>query len=267
MKIIDSPNVYLIGKTTLCEEGLNAYLADIGSPDWAPDPEVSGAENLIEAAGRMCYRSWQPYDPEKPEASNPNVGRVRKGNKHYIGNVLAHAHGSILEHANLTFIIRGVSRVVTHELVRHRAGMAYSQESLRYVRLDDLSVWLPEALKGNQAAVDKFKDVIAMLETVQSDMADIFDIENIKAFGPKKELTSMFRRLAPIGLGTSIVVTGNLRAWRHVIAIRTSVHAEEEIRIVLDQIARICQREFPNAFQDMSRNPENGEWTFDNAKV
>lgn len=267
MHIIDQPKVYLVGKTSLCADGLAAYLADIGSPEWAPDPEVSGGENLIEAAGRMCYRSWQPYDPEKPECSNPNVGRVRKGNRQYLANVLAHAHGSILEHVNLTFIIRNVSRVVTHELVRHRAGMAYSQESLRYVRLDDLGVWLPEAVKGNPEALKRFSEVVAFLESVQSDLAKLFDIDNIGEFGPKKELTSMFRRLAPIGLGTSIVATGNLRAWRHVIAIRTSVHAEEEIRVVLDQIAGICRREYPNAFQDMRQDQETGEWTFDNPKV
>jgi thymidylate synthase (FAD) len=267
MQIIDKPRVYLVGKTQLCRDGLADYLNDIGSPDWDLDPDVSDGENLIEAAGRMCYRSWQPYDPCKPECSNPNVKRVRKGNRSYIGNVLAHAHGSILEHTNMTFIIRGVSRVVTHELVRHRAGMAYSQESLRYVRLDDLSVWLPEALQDNQEAVKRFKEVVQFLESIQSDMANLFDIENMKEFGPKKELTSMFRRLAPIGLGTSIVVTGNLRAWRHVIEIRTSSHAEEEIRIVLDQIAEICQREYPNAFQDMHRDPDTGVWAFDNSKV
>ena len=177
MHTIERPKVYLVAKTMLAGDGLQAYLQDIGSPDWRPDPEVSDGENLIEAAGRMCYRSWQPYDPEKPEASNPNVGRVRKGNRGYLANVLGHGHGSILEHANLTFIIRGVSRVVTHELVRHRAGMAFSQESLRYVRLDDLGVWLPEALKGNTEAVKRFEEVVAFLESVQSDMADLFDIE------------------------------------------------------------------------------------------
>lgn len=267
MHIIANPKVYLIGKTQLCREGLDEYLRDIGNPDWRADSAVSDGENLIEAAGRMCYRSWQPYDVAKPEASNLNVSRVRKGNRPYLANVLAHAHGSILEHVNLTFIIREVSRVVTHELVRHRAGMAYSQESLRYVRLDDLGVWLPQAVKGNPEAAKRFAEVAAFLESVQSDLAGLFDIENIREFGPKKELTSMFRRLAPIGLGTSIIVTGNLRAWRHVIAMRTSQHAEEEIRIVLDQVAQICQREYPNAFQDMSKDETTGEWQFENRKV
>jgi len=214
----------------------------------------------------MCYRSWQAYDPEKPQATNPNVTRVREGNESYIGNVLKSGHGSILEHANMTVIMRNVSRVVTHELVRHRAGMAYSQESLRYVRLDDLSFWLPQAAREDETVKKKYENTVESLEQVQKDLADLFDIANMSNFHEKKALTSMFRRVAPIGLGTSIVVTGNLRAWRHVISMRSSEAAEEEIRIVADQLAQICLKEFPSVFQDMSKN-DLGEWVFLNDKV
>ncbi|MFP4159178.1 MAG: FAD-dependent thymidylate synthase [Desulfobacterales bacterium] len=267
MRQIDHPKVYLVAKTMLVTEGLNAYLKDIGDPDWQTESSISDAENLIEAAGRMCYRSWQPYDPAKPEASNPNVTNVRRGNDRYIANVLKSGHGSVLEHANATFICRNVSRVFTHELVRHRAGMAYSQESLRYVRLDDLPVWVPDSARSNPEAEKKFSEVIDFLENSQKELAEIFGIEDIDEFSRKKMLTSMFRRLAPIGIGTSIMVTGNLRAWRHIIGMRTSVHAEEEIRLVGDQIAGICKKEFANVFQDMYKNEESGEWVFDHSKV
>lgn len=267
MRELDSPKIYLVAKTTFFEDGLEQYLKDIGGPDWAPAEDVSDGENLIEAAGRMCYRSWQPYDPEKPRATNPNVTRVREGNKSYIGNVLKAGHGSILEHVNMTFIMRGVSRVVTHELVRHRAGMAYSQESLRYVRLDDLDFWLPEDAQNNAEAKQKFEDVVTFLEGVQKDLGRIYDIDNLETFHVKKQLTSMFRRLAPIGLGTSIMVTGNLRAWRHVIAMRSSEGAEEEIRIIADQLAEACKAHYPNVFQDMEKDEESGEWRFANEKV
>ncbi len=267
MRILEKPKVYLIAKTTLVSEGLDSYFRDIGSPQWRPDPDVSDAENLVEAAGRICYRSWQSYDPDKPQATNPNVTRVRMGNERYLGNILSSGHGSVLEHASMTFILAGVSRVLTHELVRHRAGMAYSQESLRYVRLDELDFWFPKALKGNEAARKKFEEVVSFLEGVQRDLAEIFDIDNIKSFAEKKKLTSMFRRLAPIGLGTSIMVTGNLRAWRHVIAMRTAPAAEEEIRQVMGQVAAICKQEYPNLFQDMNQDPETGAWTFEYPKV
>ncbi|MFO7838468.1 MAG: FAD-dependent thymidylate synthase [Desulfosalsimonadaceae bacterium] len=267
MKPIEEPGVYLVAKTQLVHEGLDAYLRDIGSPDWEPDGSVSDGENLAEAAGRMCYRSWQPYDPEKPEATNPNVGRVRRGNAGYLGNVLKSGHGSVLEHVNMTFICRNVSRVFTHELVRHRAGMAYSQESLRYVRLDDLAFWMPEAARSNQEAKEKFETVIDFLENTQKELAQIFGIEDSADFAEKKHLTSMFRRLAPIGLGTSIMVTGNLRAWRHIIGMRTSPAAEEEIRIVAGRIAAVCKREYPNIFQDMELDEASGVWQFTHTKV
>lgn len=267
MRKIENPKAYLVAKTMLVNEGLNEYLKDIGNPDWEPDKSAADGENLIEAAGRMCYRSWQPYDPEKPEATNPNVGRIRKGNALYIENVLKSGHGSILEHVSMTFICRNVSRVFTHELVRHRAGMAYSQESLRYVRLDDLPFWIPDSARDNPDAEKKFMDVIDFLENTQKELAKIFNFDKLKNFTSKKMLTSMFRRLAPIGIGTTIVVTGNLRSWRHIIEMRTSVHAEEEIRIVCSQIAQICKKEYPHVFQDMSFDAATGEWVFTHPKV
>jgi thymidylate synthase (FAD) len=267
MKLIEQPKVYLVAKTQLVREGLASYLKDIGSPEWEADPGVSDGENLVEAAGRMCYRSWQPYDPGKPEATNPNVSQVRHGNAAYLANVLRSGHGSVLEHVQMTFICRHVSRVFTHELVRHRAGMAYSQESLRYVRLDDLSFWLPEAARSHPAAREKFESVVDFLENTQKELAEIFGIADSKDFTEKKHLTSMFRRLAPIGLGTCIMVTGNLRAWRHIIEMRTSPAAEEEIRIVTGQIAEIAKREYPNIFQDMEPDPETGTWRFNHPKV
>tara|TARA_B100000315_G_C14516977_1_gene559636 strand:+ start:527 stop:1330 length:804 start_codon:yes stop_codon:yes gene_type:complete len=264
---IKTPRVYLVAKTSLVVDGLNAFLSDIGSPDWSISSDVSDGENLVEVAGRICYRSWQPYDPDKPNSTNPNITKVREGNDKYLRNILESGHGSVLEHVCLTFICSGVSRVFTHELVRHRAGMAYSQESLRYVRLDDLSFWFPEVLKGNVEAQKKFKDVVSFLEGVQKDLAALFNIKDIKDFATKKKLTSMFRRLAPEGIGTTIMVTGNLRSWRHIIAMRTSQAAEEEIKIIGDKIARICKKEYPNIFQDMEYESNTGEWKFIFKKV
>jgi thymidylate synthase (FAD) len=105
------------------------------------------------------------------------------------------------------------------------------------------------------------------LENVQKELASVFDIKNLKDFSAKKKLTSMFRRLAPLGLGTTIMVTGNLRAWRHIIAMRTSEGAEEEIRLVIGEVARILKKEYPSVFQDMTRNEKTGAWEFEFNKV
>jgi len=266
MRIVDSPESYLVVITSLNDIGLNSYLDDIGDPDWDPDISVSDGENLIEAAGRMCYRSWQAYDPAKPLATNPNVKKVREGNRDYIANVLKHKHGSILEHVSASFILKDVSRVLTHEITRHRAGTAFSQESLRYVRLNDLSFWIPTLIKENDAAIELFLGAITQMEQWQTQLAEIYDIDNMKDFHTKKLLTSAFRRIAPIGLSTCILVTGNLRSWRHIVEMRTSEGAEEEIRISCDQIAEALSVEFPNVFQDMELN-DKGERIFVNSKV
>ncbi|KKK63349.1 hypothetical protein LCGC14_2995190, partial [marine sediment metagenome] len=85
---------------------------------------------------------------------NRNLTRVREGNQPHIKNILDSGHGSVLEHASATFAFRNVSRVFTHEIVRHRAGWAFSQESLRYVRADELGYWLPSILQDITSSVE-----------------------------------------------------------------------------------------------------------------
>jgi thymidylate synthase (FAD) len=163
--------------------------------------------------------------------------------------------------------------------VRHRAGTAFSQESLRYVRLTDLGAYFPDAFRehdtgGSQTSDDnvfadayrEFCDVFEYAEKVQKELARIHDIDNMKDFKAKKKLTSAFRRLAPIGLTTAIVVTANHRAWRHIISMRCSEHAEEEICKVIRMVAEQLKQAYPNIYQDMTLN-EDGTVTFENPKV
>src|SRR3990172_4075932 len=129
------PKVFLVGETQTVEDGLREYLVHIGVPDWGTDAPTD-SEELIEVMGRLCYRSFEP-------GMNPNVTKVREGSEAYLGNILQVKHGSVLEHPTLQFIFADVSRVFTHELVRHRVGVAISQESLRFVRLTDIPFWFP----------------------------------------------------------------------------------------------------------------------------
>jgi len=259
------PEVYCIAKTDLDRAEFDRYLKDIGEPNWKPTTTIPG-ELLIEAAGRMCYRSWQPYDPAKPHCSQPNVSKVREDSKVYFENVLKSRHGSILEHVNMSFICRNVSRIYSHELVRHRAGCAYSQESLRYVRLNIIDFWMPEAILENEKGAKRFREIMKQLGEIQVELAELYDIDNIKSFDKRKELTSAFRRLAPDGLATTILFTANIRALRHIIAMRTDPHAEAEIRLVFDKVAEVCKNSYPFLFQDMERK-EDGSWTFEYLKV
>lgn len=254
------PKVYLIAGTMLDTEGECRYLESINQREWRSNA-TSDSDELIEFAGRLCYRSWSSYDEKNPLGTNKNVSRVREDNEKYIQNIINHAHGSTLEHSNITMLFDNVSRVLTHELVRHRAGMAYSQESLRYVRLDKLKFWIPDEVKVNPELLSVFIETVQYLENVQEKLNKIINLDGL-SFDEKKKWTSRFRRLAPIGLGTSILVTGNLRAWRHIVNMRGNEHAEEEIRMVVNQVAPILKQFSPSTFSDLINN--NGVWEYQN---
>lgn len=236
------PKVFLVGQTRVVEEGLQAFLDHIGVPDWNTDAP-SDAERLCEAFGRLCYRSFEP-------GLNPNVTKVREGNAPYLSHILKVGHGSILEHAVLNFIFADVSRVFTHELVRHRAGTAISQESLRYVRLDRLSAYVPCHIHEHEEGMEIFCKTMEQLEEVQRNLARAFAIEDETKFDRKKKLTSAFRRVAPIGLATTVAWSCNFRTLRHVIEMRTAPDAEEEIRLVFGMVYDAVKDLYPNLLGD-----------------
>jgi thymidylate synthase (FAD) len=257
-----TPSVFLIARPSLDLEGMRGYLEDVGGASWlegrlGESDEPNPAELLIEFAGRACYRSWEP-------GLNPNVTKIRTDQEEYLGNLLRSLHGSVLEHASFSFAFRNVSRVFTHELVRHRAGSAFSQESLRYVRLTDIGFRVPPALEPVREEV---LNLVEQLEEFQVTAAEKLGIdEEGLPFAVKKEVTSALRRLAPIGLSTDIIWTANVRTLRHVIEMRTAEGAEEELRLVFDKVARIMSAEAPKLFQDFSRT-EDGSWVPEYRKV
>jgi thymidylate synthase (FAD) len=258
-----APSVHLIARPSVDLRGMRAYLEDVGGASWLEEREreAGGAPNdaqlLIEFCGRVCYRSWEP-------GLNKNVTRVRRDQDEYFGNLLSSLHGSVLEHASFTFAFRDVSRVFTHELVRHRAGSAFSQESLRYVRLTEIGFRVPPALEPLR---DQVVSLVEQLEEFQVSAAQALALDDDGVpFAVKKEVTSALRRLAPIGLSTDIVWTANVRTLRHVVEMRTAPGAEEELRFVFDRVARIMQREVPGLFQDFAR-ADDGAWLPEHRKV
>ena len=253
--------VFLIARPSVDVDGMRGYLSEVGGESWLErrlaEPDQVAGELLVEFGGRACYRSWEP-------GLNPNVTRVRTDRREYFANILSSAHGSVLEHANFSFALRNVSRVFTHELVRHRAGSAFSQESLRYVRLTDIGFRVPPGLEPVR---ERVLNMVEQLEEFQvSAAAELeLDAEGVP-FHVKKELTSALRRLAPLGLSTDIIWTANARTLRHVIEMRTAAGAEEELRLVFDMIAELMFSEAPLLFQDFTRQ-DDGSWTPAHRKV
>jgi thymidylate synthase (FAD) len=258
-----SPQVFLLSRPALDIDAMRQYLRHAGGEAWLDRrlKEANGALNpgqtLVEFSGRLCYRSWEI-------GLNPNVTRIRDDQDEYFENLLASRHGSVLEHANYSFALHDVSRVFTHELVRHRAGSAFSQESLRFVRLVDVGFRIPPDLESMRSEV---VSIVEQLEDFQRQAAAKLDLdEEGVPFHVKKEATSALRRLAPLGLSTDIVWTANLRTIRHVIEMRTAPSAEEELRLVFDAIAALMLAETPGLLQDFQRL-DDGTWQPTHSKV
>lgn len=267
-RIIERPEVFLVGEPTLAWNEISRYLKKVGertntdAEAWARRTvgNVSNGEALVELGGRLCYRSWVP-------GANANVTKVRENSTEYFGNIISSGHGSVMEHANYSFIFDDVSRVFTHEMVRHRAGVAVSQESMRFVRLTDIPFWFPEWAREDKALMANAVIILEQLEEFQLWMTKHFglDTEGIN-FSEKKHKTSFMRRFAPDGVATGMLCTINIRALRHIVFMRTALGAEEEIRLVMDDVAKLAIKATPNLMQDYSPN-ENQEWIPEFLKV
>jgi thymidylate synthase (FAD) len=206
---------------------------------WATD--ATGGQALAEFAGRACYESWDKPNP----ATATNAG--------YLRHILEVGHLSVLEHATVTVYLRGISRSLTHELIRHR-HFSYSQLSQRQPPSDDGGLVEPDIIAADpdlharfvdapEAALAAYRDLLAGLE-------QRFPGDGRAASLQRKQARQAARAVLPFALETRIVVTGNYRAWRHFVAMRASEHADVEIRALAVACLRELQRIAPNVFVD-----------------
>lgn len=205
--------------------------------EWQGDS--SGGERLAEFAGRLCYMSQR----------NP-AGR---STHEYLLNILKQGHGSVLEHANYSLLLEGVSRSLTHELVRHRAGFAYSQLSQRYVDESHAAFVVPPAIIGDPALESQWKSQVDSAQAAYVALVDEL-MQRYAWVDDKVHRRKMAREAArgvlPNSTETKIVVTANARAWRTMLELRSSEGAELEIRRLAVMTLRILQQEAPAFFGD-----------------
>lgn len=251
-------SVRVLARTVVDREAVRAWLDEMGASEF----EVPGEESvtdpalLVALAAKQCYMAFQP-------GINPNVTKVRKDMVEYLDNVLKQRHGSVLEHAVFTFGINGCSRVFTGEMNRHRAGVGISERSMRYIRYTDISFWMPECFRDDPADAPEIarkksrsREILAAQfesqERMMAEFAALWEKELAPAstFHLKKVLTSAFRRGIGMGIATGGVWTLNIRALRHVIALRTDPGAEEEIAHVFRKVGRIMLAAVPELFGD-----------------
>ena len=278
------PQIFCIGETRKNEDEMQRYLAAIGAEGWTTDA-LDDISEIIEVEGRGCYLAFGTE-------LNENVTRVREGNESYLANIIESGHGSVLAHGYVNFQIIEVSRVFTHELVRHPTGSGFSQESLRYVRANDLGYYIPPCLQDIPGIDDLFKDhwqeaetrykyILAMafcketnnyglLNSLPKDRLDYL-VEGFNKFRMtvKKKYTSAARRFLPIGMATKIGWSCNMRTLRNVLEQMTDPNAEEEIRFVFEKVGIMSQERWPNLFMDYKPEMADGFLWFktDNMKV
>lgn len=270
-----SPKVYCIGRSIVDCNAIREWLTDLGvSKDRVVELMIESASNptesIVALAGRRCYNSYEP-------GLNPNVTKTRTDFGEYMENILNSGHGSVTEHIYVSFALEGVSRVFTAEMNRHRAGVAISEASMRYIRFEDIGFWMPDSINCDTSTRELpksaktqaiFKEAFQQAEDNYKKLLSIWseELDEGSAFAQKKALTSMMRRIIPMGVSTGGVWTANLRAWRHIVRMRTEKFAEEEIRLVLsaiyDQLSVIC----PNLLSDATKK-EDGSVAFKNPKI
>ncbi|MGH9432130.1 MAG: FAD-dependent thymidylate synthase [Terriglobia bacterium] len=237
---VTQPKVYLLGRQAVVEEELARFLSDEGLI-FSTDTAVA-AEVLNEIAGRTCYMSF---------------GKGRKSNREYLENILSSKHGSVLEHAVWNVLITGVSRSLTHELVRHRAGFGYSQLSQRYVDESDARYVVPPLYQQNEALCAKWKQTIDSVRQAYAELAEATTrfVQEIHPEMPPRDRRKWARQAArsvlPNACETKIFVTGNARSWRHFVELRGSAHADTEIRLLAVEVCRVLKKESPNLFFDV----------------
>jgi thymidylate synthase (FAD) len=292
------PKVRLTGRMHPEPEQIREWLIeDLGCIEqvaefYAYNTTKTAGEILVELAGRRCYNSFQ-------EGLNPNVTRIRKDIQEYIDNILKSGHGSILEHVYYRFNIENVSRVFTGEMNRHRAGVAISEASMRYIRYTNIPFvrtplltmteedyrdadvqkylkWTPDAYRTELKSIsykklrtiEMFTEIVESVEKAYEELCTLWadELSPKSSFHWKKHLTSLLRRIMPMGISTGGVWTANLRALRHICTMRCSEAAEEEIQLVANQILGIMRKEEPLFFGDFKQD-ERGFWAPGHVKV
>ncbi len=241
MNVLTDPKVYLVGRSAIDTSAVQQFLSDEGTA-WTTDTE-NGSELIAEMAGRVCYMSFG----EK---------QGRRSNQDYLMNLIRMEHGSVLEHSVWNFIVTGVSRSFTHELIRHRAGFAYSQLSQRYVDESEADFVEPDVIAGDPDLHDIWLESVTRSHEAYRKLADGLselierDYPDMKRRDKRKRAREAARSVLPNATETKMFFSANARALRHFIEYRGAPDAEPEIRKVALKVLEIMKDESPSIFGD-----------------
>jgi len=184
------------------------------------------ADSICAAAGRSCYS-------ERSSADLLGTGDPAKS----LGKIVGMGHHSVIEHAVFTFSVEGVSRALTHQLVRHRIA-SFSQQSQRYVSLKEPTFVTPNTIKSDSETLAIFEEMMDEIWNAYSDLVD-------KGIPPEDA-----RYLLPNGCTTNITITMNARELLHFFSSRCCERAQWEIREMSEKMLELCKEVSPTIFKD-----------------
>ena len=237
MRVKTEPEVFVISCNGIRLAELDHFLTanDLDQP---LDSQLQGTpgEQIVEAATRTCYLSF---------------GKGRPTHE-FFANILEQKHGSTLEHATLTLAISGISRSLSHELVRHR-HISISQLSQRYVDHSDIAIVMPPAIQM-LSTLDKeyWKGSVGEQIMAYEHFADLLHANTSN----RKQNREAARSLLPNCVETMLFATANARTWRWFCQLRSSSHADAEIQQLAEKIFTIIKAEWPDITQDMELGEE-----------
>ncbi len=209
---------------------------------------TNNPKRAIYSAARQCY-SKLPADKIYFDQDKKISGKLKK----FIADLTKRGHLSPLEHVSFTFSATGLSRVCTHQLVRHRVA-SYSQQSQRYVSMDNFKFVIPKAIKNNKKAEAKFIEVVDYLK------AQYKEIKKILEKDPKlnnEKINQDLRFLLPQGCQTKIVITMNSRQLLHFFSERLCLRAQWEIRELATKMLALAKKIIPEIFDKAGAKCKN----------
>lgn len=238
------PQIFIVGRSTFDYDAFVRFLED-EHVTWLQDEGASDPEKLVEAAGRVCYMSF-------------GTRQYRKSNCEYIHNLIRQGHESVLEHVSWSFILTGVSRGFSHQLVRHRVGFAFSQLSQQYHDEKDaqfvepsLVARFPHLSELWSRSVEDAKRIYRELLTYL-DTDEFRNLSRIEKREFKRAIHTAARSVLPNATETKIVITANARAVRHFLTVRGNIPGDAEMRVVSALIYNALSREAPALFADFA---------------
>lgn len=234
--------VYLVSRPQFDLKEFFAFLQERGTT-WRRTLDATEAEEIVEASGRVCYMSF-------------GEGQSPRTTSEYIRNLLSMGHESVLEHISWSFVIIGMSRALSHQLVRHRVGFAFSQLSQQYHDESHARFVMPSQVAQSRPAAEAWERAVAAARQAYKQILQVLNDQapSLPAEMDRKELRRAIRSAArsvlPNATETTIFVTANARALRHLFTVRGAIPGDEEMRTLAAELLRRVQQEAPSLFAD-----------------